>query len=141
MAIKTTRWRPDTCACIVEFTWDDTSSEDNRAHTFDRAVSICPEHQGIPDTDVYEALLAENQAKNRTLGAIMTAYARLTMTAIQPDGSMQTIWKPGSAPTWRLVGTQRTRRVEIAIRGLTALEKAQMQALADSDSPGRIVVI
>lgn len=61
-----TRWRPDTCACVLELEWDDTDAEDAREH---RPVKIerCGfhEHAGKPNEHVFALVHGENQHKNR----------------------------------------------------------------------------
>ncbi len=46
--IRTTRWSPATCACVIEYTWDDAVSEDKRTHTVSNVLNRCaeahPEH-------------------------------------------------------------------------------------------------
>ena len=33
MAIKTTTWSPDTCDCVLHYSWDDEVPQDERVHT------------------------------------------------------------------------------------------------------------
>jgi hypothetical protein len=142
VTLRTTRWSPDTCACVIEFTWDDAQSEDARTHAFDKAVIVCPQHAGIPDTDVYEAIVQENQAKNRALGYLLAnAPASVTAQVLQPDGSTQTEWRTGMVPIWVMTGTRRTRQVQLTLPGWTQNQKNQAQAAADTRWPGRVVVL
>ena len=55
MATRTTRWSPDTCDCIVEFTWDDSVREDQRTHTLSNVINKCPAHTGQTDSNCYSA--------------------------------------------------------------------------------------
>lgn len=98
--MKSTRWSPDTCGCAVTFTWDDSANEEKRVHAFDRAETVCAEHEGLAPEDVYEAILAENQSKNRALGQIAAQFPNQTVTTIQPDGTLGEAWKPGCEPSW-----------------------------------------
>jgi hypothetical protein len=64
----TTRWRPDTCACVLEFEWDDEDSEEIRAHNAIK-VERCGAHphEGEPNQNVFETVHRENQHKNTVL--------------------------------------------------------------------------
>jgi hypothetical protein len=64
MTIKTTRFSPDTCQCVLEYQWDDTLSETNRTHTLSNYVSKCPAHSGLSDTNGWNAVFDENPRKN-----------------------------------------------------------------------------
>lgn len=72
MAIQTTTWHPDTCACIIEYQWDDSVPDAARVHTPSRIVSQCPFHAGLSVADHGAKLFDENPRKNKTLDAIMT---------------------------------------------------------------------
>jgi hypothetical protein len=63
MTIQTTRWSPDTCPCVIEYSWDDTLSEANRIHTLS-TISKCPTHQALSDNTAYSTVLDENPRKN-----------------------------------------------------------------------------
>jgi len=63
MVTNTTRWSPDTCSCVIEYTWDSTVSEDQRVHTLN-TISKCPQHQALSDNIAYSTILDENPRKN-----------------------------------------------------------------------------
>jgi hypothetical protein len=72
MTIKTTRWSPDTCTCVIEYRWDDTQPESSRTHTLDNYVSKCPAHTILADdTTRYNTVLEENPRKNNALRHIL----------------------------------------------------------------------
>lgn len=60
-----TRWRPDTCSCVLELEWDDEVPEAERTH---EAVKVerCAvhQHQGEPHQAVFESVIGENRHKN-----------------------------------------------------------------------------
>lgn len=65
MAIKTTRFSPDTCSCVIEYQWDDTLSETERTHTLSNYVNRCPDHSSLStDQDRWNAVFDENPRKN-----------------------------------------------------------------------------
>lgn len=64
--MRTTRWKPDTCGCILEYDWDETLPDDQRVHILAR-VAACADHLGETDQDVFDHVLKENQTKNRII--------------------------------------------------------------------------
>lgn len=44
--IKTTRWRPNTCGCVLEYTWDTEDPSHVRTHSQSRIVVQCQQHAG-----------------------------------------------------------------------------------------------
>jgi hypothetical protein len=42
--IQTTTWHPDTCECVIEYTWDDQQKEDVRKHTFSKVTHCGGDH-------------------------------------------------------------------------------------------------
>lgn len=68
--IKTTRWSPDTCECVFEYTWDSDLSETNRSHTLAAVLSTCDAHKTDLDADKYTKALNENIGKNQAINHI-----------------------------------------------------------------------
>lgn len=66
MTIKTTRYSPDTCSCVLEYDWDDTLTESERVHTF-KTISKCPAHSALADKPAYDSVIEENPRKNNSL--------------------------------------------------------------------------
>lgn len=73
MTTRTTRWLPDHCSCIVEFTWDDSVSETNRVHIYSNHVNRCASHSSGTASSAYNACLEENQRKNIALGVALSS--------------------------------------------------------------------
>jgi hypothetical protein len=68
MTINTTRYSPDTCDCVIDYTWDSESTEANRTHTLKQFANKCPAHSGLAtDIDRWNAVFEENPRKNRAL--------------------------------------------------------------------------
>lgn len=88
--LKTTIWRPDTCACTILYQWDDSVPDDQRVHTpVDKASDYegnpltnicCDDHAHLKDDYVahHDALMAENQMKNIVLNKITDQNIDLT---------------------------------------------------------------
>lgn len=39
-----TTWRPDTCECEVQYSWDDSVPAEERVHSLHKVVKACAEH-------------------------------------------------------------------------------------------------
>ena len=68
VAIQVTRWSPDTCNCVIDFSWDDTQNETVRTHSLDNVNVIGPEHIGLSATQIWQTVMDENRRKNETFG-------------------------------------------------------------------------
>ena len=67
--MRSARWRPDTCGCILEYEWDDTEPIETRTHSFKALSKKCEAHKTIVEGSVvYSTVKDENQRKNRVLG-------------------------------------------------------------------------
>lgn len=75
MTVRTTRWSPDTCGCILEYEWDDAAPQDQRVHSYKNTVKSCPEHGALAGAPLYTTVVAENTVKNRV---VPTALSLLT---------------------------------------------------------------
>jgi hypothetical protein len=111
--IRTTTWRPDTCECVLEYSWDDVTSEASRAHSFVKVVSFCPAHSLLAGVNLFDAVVGENLRKNRTFD-----MAVLQVAALTPEGWA---WSYDSA-----------RVLQVAIPNLTGQKKNQLQSACDT---------
>lgn len=71
-----TRWYPDTCGCVVTFTWDRRSPEDNRRSVPHRSEAHCKHHEshrGDHHGHAHE-LWAENRHKNHTINEVAAHF-------------------------------------------------------------------
>lgn len=126
MAIRTTRWSPDTCACVMEYDWDDTQSEDTRVHSFARIVSRCPVHTEIPaDEDSFNVVVGENKRKND--GWRFGTIRRPVLTEAEY--------------TWRFTGTGANRQLFIRCIGATGQQRSLIQGdLNAAHGVGKVTV-
>lgn len=111
--IRTTTWRPDTCECVLEYSWDDATSEASRAHSLVKVVSFCPAHILLAGVGLYNAVVSENQQKNRTYD-----IAAALLVSITPESWL---WYYDSA-----------RVLQVVIPNLTTLRKNQLQSACDT---------
>ena len=68
MALHTTQWRPDTCGCVLSYSWDDEVPAEQRTHTPGPAQP-CAAHARNP-AGAFEAAMGENRLKNKVLGHV-----------------------------------------------------------------------
>src|SRR5438128_1805862 len=67
--INVTRWRPDTCDCVIEYSWDSESNEDERVHTYHDSHTTCDDHRTHhKKAKHFEVVQEENQRKNKAHG-------------------------------------------------------------------------
>ena len=114
MSLQTTRWSPDTCPCILEYTWDDTISVISRTHIFKDVIKACSFHIGLIGESHYLEVLSENQRKNLVLKLINSVVSDVDLS--------EYIW------TFDL-----SRILEVSFtRSLTDQNKIDLQALCDT---------
>lgn len=71
---KTTRWRPDTCGCVLEYDWDDEAPFDPVTNW--TAVKSCDAHAGTEHLE-QTTVLKENQHKNRIVNELVSEFPQL----------------------------------------------------------------
>ncbi len=124
MTIRVTRWTPDTCDCVLEYSWDDTQDENTRTHSHKAVVQRCPEHErlGFGDKGLYDQVMKENTCKSKTFGLAK---------AIEPTLELDNMaWFFDSG-----------RNLHVVIPALNSLKKVKLQK--DSDTAfgaGRVKV-
>lgn len=76
MAIQTTLWRPDTCGCQFEYSWDDAVAENVRVHTPITVVARCARHNGFLSNMIahFTQVTDENPRKNKLLNRARTQF-------------------------------------------------------------------
>jgi hypothetical protein len=125
MTIQRTQWQPDTCGCILEYTWDDTLPEDTRTHTPVTSKPCSIHANQANTTTVFNTVVDENQRKN--LGfQIVLDNGPTTIFDQQADGS-RTL-KNGITYTWAWTGTAPNRTIVVTLSGIS-LTQAQKNAI------------
>jgi hypothetical protein len=127
VAINVTRWRPDTCGCTLEYSWDSEDDPEARTHTPVRAEP-CEAHAAHTKEDVcYEAVLAENQGKNIFIGEIHKEIPAVADPSLVAD----VVWSFDA-----------DRKLVIEPVGLSKAELAKLQALqADEKFADKVAVV
>lgn len=120
MAIKVTRWNPDTCECIIDYSWDDTTSEDDRVVTPTTIVQRCTAHENLQEGDVnthFNSVTDENRRKNYTVHEILQNGPSSLYDINEADGSKT--FKNGVSVNWSWSGTAPDRIMTIEVIGVT----------------------
>lgn len=78
MATNTTRWRPNTCDCVIEYTWDSTSDPATRVHTPSAIVQTCSRHATIVTlVSRWAQLTEENPRLNKLITRAQSSFPAL----------------------------------------------------------------
>lgn len=122
--LRTTRWNPDTCGCVLEYEWDDAQDENERVHNFKNAVQLCEHHKALIADKAYDEVLSENTRKNIVFGEVQK---------IKPDITSDDY-------TWSF---DESRKLRVGFLGkLKGGEKGSLQTLCDGKfGTGKVEVI
>ncbi len=143
--IHTNRWSPDTCGCVVEYTWDDEAPQEARIHRYARHITVCDVHAHHGGTeDGYRALLDDHRQKNMAIAILLHEYPHIEYGEIgwsyTPDRKIELRlnyralepWEDALKETFAALGQplppQHERRLN---RALTAEEIDHVHALCD----------
>ena len=138
MTIKTTRYSPDTCQCVLEYTWDDTLSEADRVHSF-KSIVKCSVHQGQADQTAYNTVFEENPRKNNALGTCLANGPAALFDTI--DGTRQLKGSINFNFSWS--GTAPNRVLNISFTGITLTTQQRntiQTALNNLFGVGKVVI-
>lgn len=119
MTQHTTRWRPDTCGCVIDYEWNDDVDENARQHTFARVLSRCAAHTSGPAAQVWAVVTEENTRKNRALARTQEIVGVDTPTE------------------WRF---DAQRILVVRLTTLAPVAKVPVRTALDSIAPGKIRV-
>ncbi len=137
--MKSTKYSPDTCECIVEYTWDDQVEEASRTHDFSKIQKACPDHAGLTGATLYDTLLKENSTKNKLRQEIIDSITRLTKKITVADGSE--VDDLDVDFNWSFTGNDANRQLNLTMTQLTDPEKTQLQSFMDGLSNSTTAVI
>lgn len=122
MATQITAWRPDTCECEIQFSWDDSIPSESRVHTLHSLVTKCAFHSALSDQSGYDAVKDENIIKNSVLGHVLETYP--TLVDVAADGSKEL--KDGIEYEWSFDVNRKLQA------DFTGVDKATAQAIQAS---------
>jgi hypothetical protein len=110
MKMQKTRWRPDTCGCVLEYTWDSDLPQESRTHTV-HSVAKCPAHSTLTIEEAWGQVKDENETKNQAIGLLVKEHPELEPHEI----------------AWNI---KEDRNVEIILPDNKKAEKTAMDGLA-----------
>lgn len=117
MVIKTTRWSPDTCNCVVEYTWDTDDPPTGRNHNFKNIVKVCPAHESLPNgLAMYDAIRDENPRKNKVLNAFVQNSDDIGESYTDDNGEPNRKLKDNIDFEYEFTGEAPNRRIEVQFR-------------------------
>lgn len=115
--LMTTRWRADTCDCIIEYEWENVNgNETTRAHVHRRSQP-CAQHAGLSGEALMTAVLTENRAKNTTHAKLVAAFP-----ALASDDALV---------AWRY---DEARTLHVTVSGPSAPTAAEVEAWAKGET-------
>lgn len=82
------RWRPDTCDCVIEF-----DGHDGSGNQILSSIQKCAIHTALPDSEAHQAVIDENQSKNRAIGILISQHKKIPAENVSwemnPDRSIK----------------------------------------------------
>lgn len=131
--IKTTRWYPDTCGCILEYQWDTDESVETRKHTFTKISNNCECHIGLTPQDIYTQVTSENQMKNKAYDLVLQKVS--SCTVLNEDGKKILDQSKVS------YSFDASRKLNLVLVGATATQITNLKtALNSSIGTGKVTV-
>lgn len=120
MAVQRTRWRPDTCGCVLEYEWDDAQPAELRTHT-PVVARACRHHQVGATADVFKTCADENTLKNRVMNKILEDPS-FGVDVVNGEGELVREFQQGAEPTFRydekrslIVSLPATKKIEALV--------------------------
>lgn len=124
--IKTTRWSPDTCDCIIEYQWNTDQPEESREHTASAIVRKCEAHQSASDpSEILSTISDENQRKNIAIQRIIDGVPEVAQDALDASGSTIKELRSDKKVNWSF---DENRNLVLDLEGFTQSEKTKAQA-------------
>lgn len=140
MTINTTTWSLDTCACVLEYEWDDSLPDTSRVHTVTRIISSCAAHStSATIQDHFNIVMDENPRKNNAYQHLIDTFPAQLSSTGAAGGKL----KDGITFNFSLSGTAPNRVLTISYTGitLTAPQKTAIQtALNNRFGSGKVVI-
>lgn len=123
--LKTTRWSPDTCQCVLEYSWDSSLPSDQIVHTVTNVVKACSFHENENNLITHFSKVSEeNIRKNKIVEEIIKSLPELVTIDEKGNKSINE-----SIFSYEF---DQDRNLKINILGLKSAEKISLQAKADS---------
>lgn len=137
--LQTTRWKPDTCQCILEYEWDDQESSETRTHKGKTIISACKAHEGETDPGkIYSKIIDENTRKNIVFGEIIENIPALVEEVTDKHGQPVKQLKSGIEYDFSF---DKDRNLVVDLKGVSIAEKATVKSLTDVKFDTKVKII
>ena len=142
MVINITRWSPDTCDCVIEYSWDSTQPESSRTHTLSNYINKCAAHAALADDNTrWNTVFEENPRKNQALQNILDNSPTTALYDIV-NGNRQL--KAALGFNFSFTGTAPNRVLTISFLGisLTTNQKNTIQTFLNTRfGVGKVLIV
>jgi hypothetical protein len=142
MTTRYVRWNPDTCSCVLEYSWDDTQDLNTQTFPVSNIINTCSNHSTLTNAgDIYTSIKDENTRKNRALQYILD-NGPASLYDLADDGVTR-ILKSGLTFNFNVSGTPPNRVVTVSFSGvnITANQKQIAQNFCDNHfGIGKVVI-
>ena len=133
--ITTTKWRPDTCDCEIDYEWDTESDPKTRVHTVKEMVKTCKHHEKLKSKEEkYNKVLDENQTKNKVHGK-MLEIASITEEVTDEEGNKTKKLKAGKKYDWSF---DENRKLVVDLSSFENLEKDEIKDIINLEFPNKV---
>jgi hypothetical protein len=132
--IKVTRWSPDTCDCVVEYSWDSEVPQDERVHIPHTVLKQCEAHKNKPLAVLHDELKEENQRKNIALGEIIKHFPDLALT--DQNGE-----KTSPDPNKIKYSFDKNRKLQVELKDTTPENKVTLRGILQTKFTDKVDLI
>jgi len=130
MALKLTRWSPDTCGCVVVYQWDSVVPQESRVHAFHHVERVCPSHATLTGAAAYQSCVEENRTKNLVFGWLLENVPRIRQMTRDERGEETGLdLIPTVEFVWAFSGEGAARVLRVSLMGET-LSSGELNGLA-----------
>jgi len=136
---KITRWRPDTCDCEIDYSWDTDDTKNEMTFTLEKFLKVCSAHSAEKDYNkLFEIVNDENKRKNFALKIILDNVDLVTENYTNLDGTTAKILKKGLSYKWSF---DSERKLLIDISNFPAKSKTEIVDLLSREYGASVHVI
>lgn len=135
--MKITRWFPDTCSCVLDYSWDQATSEDERVHTPHKVADTCPVHDHLRgDLHAHHAAVqGENSHKNLAIAHTLEHLPDEHKVVVGKDDKGNDMHGFMYQPLWSF---NDKRELELTLRHASDEVKANISARLKEKFPDRV---
>ena len=138
MTINTTKWSPDTCTCVVNYSWDDSVPAEQRTHEL-TSIEKCLVHSSLTDTAAYQVVTEENPRKNVSLQTVLD-NAPTSLYDVNTDGARTLKNNISYNFSWSGEAPDRVLTISFSGISLTTPQKNALQNFLNNKFGGKVVL-